>query len=286
MYSKEVAQARFREDLRLRGRSPKTIHDYELYLQKFLDYTDCPIEELSEENIREYVTFLLDQRKLNPNSINAYRAALIFFYNVTLDRSVSLLKLPRFKRYHPIPEILTEAELGCLLENTDNIKHLCFFLLGYGSGLRADEVASLRVCDIDSNGMRVFVNRGKGSKDRYTILSSRCLSTLREYWKMKRPGRDSDWLFPGQHDAGHLDADSVGCAYRAWRNRLGLNPNTSFHSLRHGFATKLLENGVGLYQIKELMGHSSLASTMVYLHLSNVSRDITSPADQGSSYAG
>lgn len=284
MLSKSGVLARLEDDLRLRGRSKKTIHDYRFYVATFLDFANCSIGTMNEETVRDFLTYLLDERGLNPNSINAYRAAIIFFFTVTLDAQFNLLKVPHFKRYYPLPEILSADEFQTLSEHTTNPKHLCFFLLGYGSGLRAEEVASLRVCDIDSTGMRIFVQRGKGRKDRYTLLSHKCLDALRNYWKKAQPGYGTVWMFPGQSPDGHIDPETVSCAYHTWRNRLRLNPNTSFHSLRHGFATRLLENGVGLYQIKELMGHSALSSTMVYLHLSNVSKDIISPADMNSAY--
>jgi site-specific recombinase XerD len=127
--------------------------------------------------------------------------------------------------------------------------------------------------------MRVFVRGGKGGKDRYTLLSHECLCVLREYWTVYRPRHPEGWLFLGVRGYTHIIPDTVGFAFNTWLARAGIGKDVSVHSLRHAFATHLLEDGVGLFQIKELLGHASLSSTTVYLHLANLAGGITSPAD-------
>ena len=154
------------------------------------------------------------------------------------------------------------------------------FALAYGSGLRVSEICSLRVQDIDSVHMRVFVSSGKGAKDRYSILSKSCLDILREYWRKYRPNHPDGYLFPGWKNIGCVTDGCINSALKKWLAVAKISKKVSIHSLRHSFASHLLEDGADLFTIKELMGHSSISSTTVYLHLANVGGTVSSPMDR------
>lgn len=153
------------------------------------------------------------------------------------------------------------------------------FTLAYGSGLRVSEICALRVQDIDSKEMRVFVKSGKRSKDRYTLLSRYTLEVLRDYWRQDRPNSPDGLLFPGWRNLSPTTTDAVGLALKKWLRAANIDKDVSIHSLRHAFATHLLEDGTDLFTIKELLAHSSISSTTVYLHLANISARAVSPAD-------
>lgn len=153
-------------------------------------------------------------------------------------------------------------------------------MVAYSSGLRVSEVAALKVQHIDSKNMRLFVEDGKGGKERYTLLSKTCLDVLREYWKKYRPKHPEGWLFLGTYNISHITSAGIESAFNKVVKRVGITKNVSIHSLRHGFATHLLEDGDTLLQVKELLGHSSIQSTTIYLHLANLTADIKSPLDK------
>jgi len=193
---------------------------------------------------------------------------------------MNYLQIPRFKEPKKLPDILTREEIGSLIGCCDNAKHKAMLLMAYGSGLRANELTSLKVKDIESNSMRVFVRGGKGKKDRYTILSENALHALRDYWRKYRPKSPEGYLFPGQKNIGHITDVAIGGALEKYLAKAGITRNASLHTLRHNFATHLLEDGYSLFQIKEMLGHASLSSTTVYLHLANTTSGVVSPADK------
>jgi len=223
---------------------------------------------------------MMRESKVGTVTLNSYNAAIRLFFAATLNRTMNYLQLPRFKVKKKLPEILNRDELSRVINGCANVKHKSFFMLAYGSGLRVSEIAKLRVNDIDSKAMRIFVKNGKGGKDRYTILSHECLCVLREYWTVYKPKHPDGWLFPGMRNITHIDDDSIRKAFDVQIEKSGILKDVSIHTLRHCFATHLLEDGVDLFRIKELLGHSSLNSTTVYLHLANTSSGVTSPADR------
>lgn len=175
--------------------------------------------------------------------------------------------------------MLSRTQVADILAQCANRKHRALLALLYGSGLRVSEAAALRVADIDSAAMRVFVAGGKGSKDRYTILSQMALEALREYWRAYRPQHPAGWLFPGPGAAGHITSSGISLAFEQAVRRAGITAPVSLHTLRHSFATHLLEDGATLLQIKDLLGHASLQSTTIYLHLTNLTAGVRSPLD-------
>ena len=267
------------QDMQLRGYSEHTQDVYGRAVGKFLKYSGKPVEVLDEQDVRAYVLYLMNG-DLSKGSINTYQAAIRFFYGVTLNRSMNYLQMPRLKEDQTLPEILSREEMARLLEHCENPKHRAMFALAYGSGLRVSEICALRVADIDSKQMRIFIRGSKGNKDRYTILSRQCLGFLREYWRRFRPNHPEGLLFPGWKNISCITARAINDALKKWLAVAGISRNVSIHSLRHGFATHLLEDGVDIFTIKELLGHRSISSTTIYLHLANVGANLVSPADR------
>lgn len=270
---------RMKIDIRLRGFSENTQRMYIRHTEVFLEYCGKPADDLWESDAREFLIHLMRKGEVKTSTINMYNAAIRFFFTVTLNRMINFRQLPRFKTQKTLPEMLTRDEIGLLINGCANVKHKAFFQVAYGSGLRVGEIATLRVKDIDSKSMRVFVRNGKGGKDRYTLLSSECLCTLREYWTIYRPKHPEGWLFLGQGKHTHITSGNIAVAFAHCIERMGITKNVSIHSLRHAFATHLLEDGATIFQIKELLGHASLSSTAVYLHLANTAAGVISPAD-------
>jgi site-specific recombinase XerD len=267
-------------DMQLRGMSEHTQGVYLRYAGNFLEHCGKPADELDESDARELLICLMREGRLSIGTINMYNSAIRFLFAVTLNRTLNYLQLPRFKRHKTLPVVLSREETQRLIGECRNVKHKAFFLLAYGGGLRVSEIAALRVKDIDSASMRIFVRAGKGKKDRYTLLSNECLCTLREYWTIYRPKHPEGWLFLGTDTRKHITPDGVEIAFKTWVSRIGITKGVSIHSLRHGFASHLLEDGATIFQIKELLGHASLNSTAVYLHLANTTAGVVSPADR------
>jgi len=269
-------------DMELRGMSEHTQRTYAGSIRRFLDFCENKNAELLNENDgRSYLIFLMRNEELSNASINTYNAAIRFFFEVTLNRTINYKQMPRFKKPKVLPDILNREETFQLINECTNLKHKSWFLLAYGSGLRASEIAALKVKDIDSESMRIFVRSGKGEKDRYTLLSYECLYTLREYWIAYRPNHSKEWLFPGTANSpNQITPKTIGKAFQKRCEILNITKDVSIHSLRHGFATHLLEDGASIQQIKDLLGHSSISSTLIYLHLANTTAGIVSPADR------
>ena len=275
----DLVLQRMREDLVLRGLSPHTVVSYTLNARVFLRHAARPVDMLGVQDIRQFLADLIEVKHVVPATVNAYSAAIRFLFAVTLNRPLNYLQIPRQKRRKALPTILSRDEVGTLLGHCANLKHRAMLTLVYGSGLRVSEATALKVSHIDSEAMRVFVAGGKGNKDRYTILSATCLGVLREYWRAYRPQHPEGWLFLGSSPVGHITSSGVALAFKQAVQRAGISKDVSIHTLRHCFATHLLEDGATLLQIKELLGHASIHSTTVYLHLANLTAGIHSPLD-------
>ncbi len=266
------------EDMQLRNYSEHTQRVYGRVVREFLSYTGKTVEVMDEQDVRKYVLHLMESG-LSKRTINSYQSAIRFFFGVTLNHCMNYLQMPRMKEDKTLPEILSRDEIASLLGHCGNLKHKAMFALAYGSGLRVSEICALRVQDIDSKEMRVFVKSGKRNKDRYTLLSQYTLEVLRDYWRHYHPNHPEGLLFPGWRNLSPLTSKSINLAFGKWLRIAGITKKVSIHSLRHSFATHLLENGTDLFTIKELLGHSSINSTTVYLHLANVNTRAVSLAD-------
>ncbi len=277
--TEEQAIQRMWEDIRFRNLSNSTYKNYTRNIRNFFAFCRKPIEELDENDIRNFLHYLIDEKKYAPTTVNQSSAAIRFFFAVSLNRPMNYLQIPLMKVPKTLPDVLTREEVSSLIRACTNTKHQALLLLAYGSGLRSGEIETLRVKDIDSKEMRIFVKGGKNKRDRYTLLSQTTLEALRTYWKDYRPNSPEGWLFPGFRNIGHLTRAAIALAFDTCVKRTGITKEVSPHSLRHAFATHLLEDGVELIKIKELLGHHRISSTMVYLHLSNTTKGIVSPAD-------
>jgi integrase len=189
-------------------------------------------------------------------------------------------QIPMMKIPKTLPEVLTREEVSKIIGICENAKHKALLLLAYGSGLRTGEIESLRVRDIDSKEMRIFIKGGKNKCDRYTVLSKTTLDALREYWRVFRPNSPDGWLFPGMRNIGHITRAAISLAFIGSCEKTGISKEVSVHSLRRAFATHMLEDGADIFKIKELLGHTRIQSTMAYLRLLDTTKGVISPADK------
>jgi site-specific recombinase XerD len=234
---------------------------------------------MSEEEIRGFLLFLLKENQNSSSTVNAYNSALRFVFGAVLGRTLNYQKIPRRRIHRQLPQIMSKADIVRLFESVDNLRNKAMLMTIYGAGLRVSEVVRLRVADIDSANMRIFVHCGKGGKDRYTLLSESNLEILRDYWRAYRPNHPEGYLFPGKGGTKPLHFRAVEDAFNSAAKRAGIRKDVKTHALRHCFATHLLESGVDVCRIKQLMGHTHIQSTTFYLHLLNFDGSIKSPLD-------
>lgn len=265
---KQEYQDKLQKDLEVRGRTQETVKEYRTYVGMFLDFYDKPPEEMGEEEISEYLHHTLTVRKLHRNTVNVHNSALRFFYAVTLDRLINYKKIPRIKQMRRIPELLTKDEIAKILETTPAFHHKAMFMLAYGSGLRLAEIINLKVTDIDSKQMRIFISKGKGDRDRFALLPQTTLEALREYWLNCRP-RPKDWLFIRPRTGEHVTVRLLQDAFKKAVRRAGIEKRATVHTLRHCFATHLLNEGKNLVEIKKLMGHVRIDTTAWYVQMAD-----------------
>jgi len=217
-------------DLQLSGAKPRTQKTYLREAENLAKYFNKSPEQLGEDELKEYLLYLMKERHLSEGTFRFYVAALKFLYRTTLKRewAVEKIRYPRAKRKLPVVLDLTEVESLFLV--TKNLKHKAILMMTYSSGLRASETASLKLTDIDSKRMMVRVSQGKGGKDRYSILSQRALEHLRQYWQNYRP---TEWLFEGAKKNDHITTHSIQLMFYAARKRAGIRKPASVHTLRH-----------------------------------------------------
>lgn len=279
MQTNEQLLSRLTEDLTLRGLSPGTQEDYYMHTRLFLNWAKRPAETMTEEDIRAYLNYLITEKKLCVSTVNTYNAALRFFFAVTLNRNLNYRQIPRMRQTRRLPEILTQHEVARVLECASNLRNKAILMTIYGAGLRVSEVCNIQVRDIDSEAMRIFIRYGKNGKDRFTILSQLNLDILREYWKAYRPKHPDGWLFLNKDGSDKVNYRTVQDAFNSAVKRAGIKKDVSTHTLRHCFATHLLEAGTDVCRIKQLLGHTHIQSTTFYLHLLNFDSKLKSPLD-------
>ena len=270
---------RMRDDLILRKLSPHTVASYLTHARLFLAWCARPADALDTDDIRRFLVALITEYHLAASTVNVYSAAIRFLFAVTLNRSLNYLQIPRQKEPQTLPVVLHRTEVAAILGQAVAPKHRVLLTLLYGSGLRISEAAAMKVPHIDSATMRVLVVGGKGQKDRYTLLSKAALTALRDYWRACRPHHPDGWLFPGSNPSGHMTPAGIRFAFDHAVARAQIVRSVTVHTLRHGFATHLLEDGATLLRIKELLGHRSIPSTTVYLHLAHLTGGLQSPLD-------
>ena len=255
---------RMESDLKLKRLSDETRAEYLRCARGFVEFLDQPVEKLGEDDVRKYLLHLVEVRKLSPSSHKMHLAAVRFLYGVTLGRPEVVDKIPWPKVTSRLPEVLSFEEVHGLLEATSTPLYRNAFMAAYGAGLRVSETARLAAGDIDSDRGVLVVRNGKGDKDRLTMLSPRLLQSLRDYWSQGRPSSAQPWLFPGKTKKGHISRESLQAEVRKACRKAGVRKPVRYHSLRHSFATHLLESGVDIRVIQALLGHRSLRATARY----------------------
>jgi site-specific recombinase XerD len=265
------------EALELRGVSPKTLRIYVDCVARFARYFGQSPEQLGAEDVRTYLLYLVHERKVAWSTYKQALAALRFLYRWVLERGdvVQDIRAPRPERRLPV--VLSFDEVHRFFAAITSFKHRTLLMFAYAAGLRVQEAARVRVSDIDSQRMVVRVVQGKRKKDRYTVLSPLLLEMLRHYWWAARP---KDYLFPGRGQQGVVRSSTVQRACIEARQRAGLSKEITPHTLRHSFATHLLEAGTDLRVIQELLGHGSPKTTALYTHVSTrLISQVKSPLD-------
>lgn len=253
-------------DMQLRNFSPTTQRGYLRAVTGLAEYYHRSPDRISTEEIQDYVVYLLSERKVAVGTCHAIITALRFFYIVTLEQNGASVTIPQIKRETRLPEILGPEQLERVFAAPRNLKHRVLLMTAYGGGLRVSELVHLKVTDIHSDRMMIRVEQGKGKKDRYTLLSKRLLGELRSYWEIKRP---PVWLFPGIHLHKPGCARMAQKAYAKAVAKAGITRKGGIHTLRHCFATHLLEAGEDIRTIQLLMGHSSILTTVRYLQVTS-----------------
>ena len=252
---------RFIEDMQLRGLAPTTQRSYIHYVAEFAKFYNKSPEDLDLEAIRQYEIHLLSERKLSPQSVNTFISSVQFLYTVTLEMPWGKQCFPRVRIAETLPVVLDPDEVAGFFDYVPSLKYRAALMLCYGAGLRIAEAVAVKVSDIDSKRMLIRVEQGKGKKDRYVMLSPRLLAVLRRYWRAARP---RIWMFPSWRENKHLTPTSLSNACRDASRQCGLTKRITAHTLRHSFATHLLEGGTDTRVIQVLLGHSRIDTTARY----------------------
>jgi len=273
---------RMLDDMRMRKFGEKTQLDYVRAVRNFTKYLKRSPDTASVEDLRNYQLHLVDHG-ISPASLNSAISGLKFFFNVTLDRGDLVAKMQPVHLPRKLPVILSREEVRRLIAAAGNLKHQTALALAYGTGLRVNEVVTLKVGEIDSQRMTLRVEQGKGQKDRYAMLSPVLLERLRVWWRVARAqGKmlDGGWLFPGLNPIRPLSARQLNRAIHTAADEAGIEKHISMHSLRHAFATHLLEQKVDIRLIQVLLGHKKLETTALYAQVATeILREIVSPLE-------
>jgi site-specific recombinase XerD len=275
------------EDMQLRNLCPETQRNYVHHIAGLARFYQTGPEQLSLEEIREYQLYLINERRLSPDAVNQFVSAAKFLYNVTLETPWPEGALPRCRVPQRLPVVLSAAEVHEFFQHVCTIRYRAALMTAYGAGLRVSEVVALQVGDVDSQRMLLRVRQGKGKKDRYAMLSPRLLVMLRSWWRAQHPAGQrhtsalSDWLFPGWRKGRHMNTESLQMACREAARTAGLSKRVRVHTLRHSFATHMLENGTDIRLIQALLGHARMDTTARYAAVSpNAVAAVRSPLDR------
>ena len=255
---------RMADDMKLRNYSPRTIDAYTYHVGRFAEFLERSPQTLSPEDVRSFQLHLVEERKVGWSSFNQAVSGLRFLFRTTYPRQWAVSMVPFGKRPKTLPAVLSAEEVTSLLSCVKSLKHRTFLLTLYAAGLRLSEAATLTIADIDSQRMQLRIASGKGAKERLVPLSPRLQSELRNYWKTVRSPR---YLFPGKTLDVPLGATTIQKTCKAAVQKAGILKAVTPHTLRHSYATGLLEAGVDLLTIGRLLGHKSFSTTMIYLHV-------------------
>ena len=265
-----------KRELTFRKYSPKTIKSYLHYNEDFLQKSKKLPQKITNDDIKGYLFHLADEREVSASTLNSAINALKFYYGAVLKKKF-IYEVKRPKKDKKLPVVLNREEVSRIISSSSNLKHKAILMIIYSAGLRVGELVKLKADDIDRERKVIHIKYAKGRKDRYTLLSDAVLEILREYWKEYRPDQ---WLFPGQNKEKHITTRTVDKIFSNACEKAKITKAASVHTLRHSFATHLLEDGVDLRYIQEILGHKSSKTTEIYTHVSTRDiRRIRSPLD-------
>lgn len=263
--------------MQTRNYSHRSIGTYIHQLNEIENYYKCSIDEVNSDQVKNFLQYSITERNLSVSYINQVISAVKILQQDVLGKSWESIRIKRPRGIKRLPVVLSKEEIKSIIETTRNLKHRAILAVIYSAGLRIAEVISLLPSDIDSDRKQVRV-QGKGNKYRYTLLSENTLNMLRMYWRAYRPVR---YLFEGQKKGQPISRETIQKVFKESCKRAGVKKQATIHSLRHSFATHLLENGVNLKIIQGLLGHSSLRTTSIYLHVTRLDlASVKSPFDE------
>lgn len=269
---------KFCEFMELKNLAPSTRENYLQAVIKLSAFYNLSPDLISQEEIFDYILFLKNQKMLTFSSCNVALSAFKCFYNQFLNNGTIALKVPSRKGPKKLPIVYSRQEVQKIIECTTQAKYRIIFMTAYGTGMRLKELVNLKVKDVDSKRMTLFVRHSKGGKDRYTLLPKSLLTELISYHKMFQP---KEWLFYSCKPDQQLSVDSISKVFRESKKKAGLAKEGGLHTLRHCFATHLLEDHTDIRTVQHLLGHSDLSTTAVYLHVTNnLISKVRSPLDR------
>lgn len=258
-----LLRKQFNDHMILRGFSPKTKDAYIGAVASLAKYYCLSPDKLHNDQVQAYLLHLINDRKLAWSSVNVAFSGLRCFYTQVLKWDETRFHIPSRPRQKKLPKLLSVEQVRDLLKAASTIKHRALLMTVYGGGLRVSEVVRLKPHNIESDRMMIRVEQGKGKKDRYTILPQSLLDQLKAYWKACHP---HSWLFFGRDKDKPMPIATAQGIYNSAKNQAGINKGNGIHTLRHCFATHLLDQGVDIYTIKQMLGHTALVTTSKYLH--------------------
>ncbi len=260
--------AKFEEQVVIGGYSVSTLYNYSRAVAKVSLYFKKSLLELNVDEVNQFLYWVAKNNNASPSTFKHTVYGLRFFFRIYgLDDMA--IRLPSVKNHRQLPTVFSRRELKRLFKAPQRLKHRVLFSLTYSAGLRVSEVCALKITDIDSDRMQIKVRQSKGNKDRYVILSKKILAGLRKYLKSSMP---REFLFNGRVKGQPLSHGAAQTSFRLAMQKAKINKGASLHTLRHSYGTHLLEDGVDIVTIKELMGHSRIETTMLYLHIANIDK--------------
>ncbi len=275
-----AALEKFVEQLKLKSYSPSTIRTYRNeFLQLLQLLKNKPANELTPDDLRRYMVYAMEKEGIKENTAHSRLNALKFYFEQVLGRDKFFWEIPRPKKAHQLPKIFSQDEIAAIINSINNKKHKVMLMLAYSAGLRISEVVTLKTFEIDSKRMTIFINAAKGKKDRLVTLSPVLLVMLREYALEYKPDKKG-YLFEGSAKGDPYSTRSLQEVLQSAKKKAGVIKPGSIHSLRHSFATHLIEKGTDVTMIQKLLGHNDIKTTLIYLHTSNKNLlKIISPLD-------
>jgi len=262
--NKQEILEKFHKQINIENYSDQTIRNYSSALKLFLEYIEnLKITQVTDKEIQNYLYYCKTEKKYSYSSMKQVVAAISYLYKKVLKKPVPEALDVKFRKPIALPAVLSVKEISKILNATKNLKHKTILLLIYSAGLRLGELLNLKIGDIDSVTMKIHIKQSKGKKDRYVMLSGNVLKLLREYYKSYKP---KEYVFEGQN-GGKYSPKSVQNIFKVAVKKAGIKKKATVHTLRHSFATHLLEGGADLRAVQEMLGHSDISTTQIYTHL-------------------